>query len=264
MPSASRAWPTRPGREANEYIRAGNIGHVLQGPDELLTATPSCGQWRYYPLKDEMTPKTIDWKHVARQRLRDRRCEARADPANSPVRPGRLWAQWRCYWPFGGGMFTDLFVHQTTHMIRGDGRPLPGPGRRRRRHLPRVRRPGRAGHGDRRRRLQRGLPVHRLGDDVQRHPARRGHPRPARDDQVPRRRGLHGRLRRCTARTSPAARPSRSPGSASRSTPGTTQGQGEGAERDLRPVGELPGVRPGPESGDDVAPRNSGRPRSPR
>ena len=36
-----------------------------------------------------------------------------------------VWAQWRCYWPFGGGMFTDLFVHQTTHMISAMGVRFP-------------------------------------------------------------------------------------------------------------------------------------------
>ena len=36
-----------------------------------------------------------------------------------------VWAQWRCYWPFGGGMFTDLFVHQTTHMIAAMGVRFP-------------------------------------------------------------------------------------------------------------------------------------------
>ena len=37
-----------------------------------------------------------------------------------------VWAQWRCYWPFGGGMFTDLFVHQTTHLISAMGVRFPG------------------------------------------------------------------------------------------------------------------------------------------
>ena len=36
-----------------------------------------------------------------------------------------MFAQWRCYWPFGGGMFTDLFVHQTTHMIAAMGVRYP-------------------------------------------------------------------------------------------------------------------------------------------
>src|SRR5262249_7441053 len=37
-----------------------------------------------------------------------------------------VYGQWRCYWPFGGGMFTDLFVHQTTHMIAAMGVRYPG------------------------------------------------------------------------------------------------------------------------------------------
>src|SRR5205814_3448683 len=36
-----------------------------------------------------------------------------------------VFAQWRCNWPFGGGMFTDLFVHQTTHMISAMGVRFP-------------------------------------------------------------------------------------------------------------------------------------------
>jgi predicted dehydrogenase len=36
-----------------------------------------------------------------------------------------VFAQWRCYWPFGGGMYTDLFVHQTTHMISAMGVKYP-------------------------------------------------------------------------------------------------------------------------------------------
>src|SRR6185295_6410978 len=36
-----------------------------------------------------------------------------------------VYGQWRCYWPFGGGMFTDLFVHQTTHLIAAMGVRYP-------------------------------------------------------------------------------------------------------------------------------------------
>jgi predicted dehydrogenase len=36
-----------------------------------------------------------------------------------------VFAQWRCYWPFGGGMYTDLFVHQTTHIITAMGVKYP-------------------------------------------------------------------------------------------------------------------------------------------
>ncbi len=35
------------------------------------------------------------------------------------------YAQWRCYWDFGGGMYTDLFVHQLTHLIPAMGVRFP-------------------------------------------------------------------------------------------------------------------------------------------
>ncbi|MEM6655756.1 MAG: gfo/Idh/MocA family oxidoreductase, partial [Planctomycetota bacterium] len=34
--------------------------------------------------------------------------------------------QWRCYWDFGSGMFTDLFVHRTTSMLKATGLRFPG------------------------------------------------------------------------------------------------------------------------------------------
>src|SRR4029079_3077577 len=36
------------------------------------------------------------------------------------------FAQWRCYWDFGAGMFTDLFVHRTTAMLKATGLRFPG------------------------------------------------------------------------------------------------------------------------------------------
>jgi predicted dehydrogenase len=109
---------------ANEYVKAGNIGHVLQGQTSYYRNS-SVGQWRYYPLTREMTPQTIDWnmwlghafKGVDDQPLGP-------TPAQMPF-DRAVWAQWRCYWPFGGGMFTDLFVHQTTHLIAAMGVRFP-------------------------------------------------------------------------------------------------------------------------------------------
>ena len=37
-----------------------------------------------------------------------------------------VYAQWRCYWPFGSGMYTDLFVHRTTGMLKATGLRYPG------------------------------------------------------------------------------------------------------------------------------------------
>src|SRR6202011_557286 len=46
--------------KANELIREGKIGHVAQGQTSYYRNS-SVGQWRYYPLTKEMTPKTVDW-----------------------------------------------------------------------------------------------------------------------------------------------------------------------------------------------------------
>jgi predicted dehydrogenase len=45
--------------EAYKYIRAGKIGHVFQGQTSYYRNYIG-GQWRYYPLTRDMSPKTID------------------------------------------------------------------------------------------------------------------------------------------------------------------------------------------------------------
>ncbi len=110
-------------RAAYDYIKAGNLGHILQGQTSYYRNS-SVGQWRYYPLKKEMTPQKIDWRMFLG-------CDFEIDghklgptPEDMPF-DRAIWAQWRCYWPFGGGMFTDLFVHQTTHLISAMGVRFP-------------------------------------------------------------------------------------------------------------------------------------------
>jgi predicted dehydrogenase len=111
-------------RLANEMIRRGDIGHVAQAQTSYYRNYIG-GQWRYYPLKKDMTPANIDWRmffgcdfEIAGQKLGPTPEEMPFDRA--------IWAQWRCYWPFGGGMFTDLLVHQTTHLIAAMGVRFPG------------------------------------------------------------------------------------------------------------------------------------------
>lgn len=110
-------------QEAYKYIAAGGIGHVFQGTTSYYRNS-LVGQWRYYPLTREMSPTTIDWDmwlgsgfEVAGEKLGPAKKDMPFDRA--------VWAQWRCYWPFGGGMFTDLFVHQTTHLIAAMGVRYP-------------------------------------------------------------------------------------------------------------------------------------------
>jgi predicted dehydrogenase len=110
--------------EAYDTIRKGKIGKVLQGQTSYYRNS-SVGQWRYYPLKRDMTPKTIDWDMWLGHKFAVDGVKVGPTPAKTPF-DRAVWAQWRCYWPFGGGMFTDLFVHQTTHLIAAMGVRYPG------------------------------------------------------------------------------------------------------------------------------------------
>ena len=96
-------------------ITAGKIGHVMQGQTSYYRNS-DVGQWRYYPLTKDMTPKTVDWKMF----LGTEFGLAPDQPFNRAK-----YAQWRCYWDFGGGMYTDLFVHQLTHLIQAMGVRFP-------------------------------------------------------------------------------------------------------------------------------------------
>ena len=107
---------------ANEMIRKGEIGHVCQAQTSYYRNYIG-GQWRYYKLTKDMTPKTIDWDMFLGHEF-----QIFDGVPLGPKRPfdRAVYGQWRCYWPFGGGMFTDLFVHQTTHMIAAMGVRYPG------------------------------------------------------------------------------------------------------------------------------------------
>ena len=100
---------------ANELITAGKIGHVMQAQTSYYRNS-NMGQWRYYPLTEDMNPKTVDWKMFLGTEF--------GLAPDQPFNRAR-YAQWRCYWDFGGGMYTDLFVHQLTHLIQAMGVRFP-------------------------------------------------------------------------------------------------------------------------------------------
>jgi predicted dehydrogenase len=110
---------------AHELIKKGEIGHVAQAQTSYYRNS-NVGQWRYYRLWKEMNPTTVDWARFLGHNFK-------IDGIGEPLGPSpkeqpfdrEVFAQWRCYWPFGGGMFTDLFVHQTTHMIAAMGVRYP-------------------------------------------------------------------------------------------------------------------------------------------
>src|SRR6266852_4554434 len=105
---------------ANDLIKKGDIGHVAQAQTSYYRNYIG-GQWRYYRLVKEMNPKTVNWPMFLGNSFDV------DGVALGPKMPfdRAVFGQWRCYWPFGGGMFTDLFVHQTTHMIAAMGVRFP-------------------------------------------------------------------------------------------------------------------------------------------
>lgn len=103
-------------KKINERICDGGLGKVLQYQTEFFRNS-DVGQWRYYPLSEDMTPSNINWKMFLGTEL-----------GLAPDMPfdRAVYGQWRCYWPFGSGMFTDLFVHRTTSMLLATGMRFPG------------------------------------------------------------------------------------------------------------------------------------------
>ena len=102
-------------KSINDLITAGKIGKVMQGQTSYYRNS-TMGQWRYYELTEDMNPKTVDWKAFLGT--------AKGLAPDQPFDRAK-YAQWRCYWDFGGGMYTDLFVHQLTHLIQAMGVRFP-------------------------------------------------------------------------------------------------------------------------------------------
>jgi predicted dehydrogenase len=102
--------------DARRRIQEGQLGKVVQFQTEIFRNS-DMGQWRYYPLALDMNPKNINWPMFLGTEF-----------GLAPEMPfdRAKFAQWRCYWPFGSGMFTDLFVHRMTAMLAATGLRFPG------------------------------------------------------------------------------------------------------------------------------------------
>ncbi len=101
---------------AREKLNEGLIGKVLMFQTEYFRNS-YWGQWRNYELTKDMNPKTINWdlwlgkdEGLAEDQPFDR----------------EVYKQWRRFWPFGSGMYTDLFVHRMTWMLKATGLLYPG------------------------------------------------------------------------------------------------------------------------------------------
>ena len=103
-------WP-----QVNKLLTEGKLGKVLMYQTEFFRNS-AMGQWRYYALEPEMTPKNINWKKWlgVEEGLAEYEDFDRAK-----------YKQWRRFWAYGSGMFTDLFVHRTTSMLKATGLRFP-------------------------------------------------------------------------------------------------------------------------------------------
>ena len=101
--------------QVRELLNDGKLGKVLQFQTEYFRNS-DMGQWRYYALDKEMNPKNIDWK---------RWLGVEEGLAENVDFDRAVYRQWRRFWPYGSGMFTDLFVHRTTAMLKATGLRYP-------------------------------------------------------------------------------------------------------------------------------------------
>ena len=93
--------------KAHEVLKAGTIGQVHK-----VHCTWNRNAPRAQRFKDGIDPKTVDWKRFLGT--------ARDQPFD-----GYRFRQWRWFWDFGGGIFTDLMVHwiDVVHWLLDLGHP---------------------------------------------------------------------------------------------------------------------------------------------
>ncbi|MBA4189678.1 MAG: gfo/Idh/MocA family oxidoreductase [Planctomycetaceae bacterium] len=108
---------------AFDTIRQGGIGHVAHAQGGIFR-NDARGQWRYYRLAKEMTPKTVNWDlflghgfEIGGKRIGPTAKEQPFDRA--------AFAQWRTLWAFSGGPFADLLTHSVTHLSAAMGVRFP-------------------------------------------------------------------------------------------------------------------------------------------
>jgi len=108
---------------AFDHIRTGGIGHVAHAQGGVFR-NDARGQWRFYRLVREMTPKTVDWDlflghrfELAGQRVGPTPQEQAFDRA--------AFAQWRTLWAFSTGPFADLLTHPVAHLSAAMGVKFP-------------------------------------------------------------------------------------------------------------------------------------------
>jgi predicted dehydrogenase len=108
---------------AHELVRSNRIGPVVQAQTGVHRNDVR-GQWRYYRLSPKMTPRTIDWDLFLGHQF-EVNGESLGPSAKEVPFDRAIFAQWRCYGPFSGGVFTDLLAHKATQLLAATGLRYP-------------------------------------------------------------------------------------------------------------------------------------------
>ncbi len=108
---------------AFDAIRTGTIGHVAHAQAGFFRNDVR-GQWRFYRLAKQMTPKTVDWDLFLGHQFECAGSRVGPTPKDMPF-DRASFAQWRCLWPFSGGPFTDMLTHHITRMSAAMGVRFP-------------------------------------------------------------------------------------------------------------------------------------------
>lgn len=96
---------------AYDQIINGRIGKVVHAQTHYYRNSTT-GQWRYYKLTEDMNPTNVDWNMFLGHKF---------GLAPKVAFDRARYFQWRCYWDYGGGMYTDLFVHRITRIMKTTG-----------------------------------------------------------------------------------------------------------------------------------------------
>ncbi len=116
---ADPVWKT-----AHDFLRTGKLGPVSHLTGGVFR-NDLRGQWRYYRLAAEMTPRAVDWDLFLGHRFEVQGVPIGPDPRAFPF-DRAAFAQWRCFSAFSGGPFSDLYVHQVTRLLAATGLRFPG------------------------------------------------------------------------------------------------------------------------------------------
>lgn len=98
---------------AREQLRT--LGPAVHLSASVFRSDPR-GLWRFYRVVPEMTARSIDWDLFLGHRFEVNGVPLGPTPTVRPF-DRTVFAQWRCYAPFSGGPFTDLFTAPITRLL---------------------------------------------------------------------------------------------------------------------------------------------------